>query len=317
MTQSLIPKTGWRAALAGRATLIAFVLFVLAVGGNPVAVRFSDRGLPPFWGAAFRFAAAAVIFWIVVLGRRVALPRGRALIGTVVYGAIAIGAAFAFLYWALVRVQPGLASVFLALVPLLTLFLAAALGQEGLNGWRLAGALVAVGGIVIIVGGGLGSALDIPTLLALLAGSVCLAEGAVVYKRLPQADPAATNAVALSTGAVLLAGLSLLAGEDWSLPASASTWAAFAYLVIVGSVVAFYLYLFVLARWPASTTAYGFVLMPMVSVAISAWLIGEVVTVSFVVGAAVVLVGLWVGAVRGSSRATAPAPVARVDCVTC
>ena len=317
MNRRLISKGGWRAALAGHATLIAFVLFVLAVGGNPVAVRFSDRGLPPFWGAAFRFSAAALIFWIVVLARRVTLPRGRALIGTVIYGAIAIGASFAFLYWALVRTQPGLASVFIAIVPLLTLFLAAAHGQEELSLWRLAGAVVAVGGIVIIVGGRLGGDLDVPALLALLAGSVFVAEGGVVFKLLPRADPAATNAVALSTGAVLLAGLSLLAGEKWSLPASASTWAAFGYLVAIGSVAMFYLYLFVLAHWPASTTAYGFVLMPMVSVALSAWLTGEAVTASFGVGIAVVMAGIWLGAVRGSSRAAAPAPVARVDCVTC
>ena len=317
MKHGLGLESGWRAALSGRATVIAFVLFVLSVGGNPVAVRFSDRGLPPFWGAAFRFAAAALIFWTVVLGRRVALPRGRALIGTVLYGAIAIGASFAFLYWALVRVQPGLASVFLAIVPLLTLFLAAAHGQEKLNWRRLAGALVAVVGIVIIVSGGLGKALDVAALLALLAGSACIAEGAVVFKLLPRTDPAATNAVALSTGAVLLAGLSLLAGEQWSLPASANTWAAFTYLIAIGSVGVFYLYLFVLARWPASSTAYGFVLAPVVSVAASAWLTREAVTASFSVGAAVVVVGIWLGAVWGSSRAPAAKRAPTVECATC
>ena len=310
------PTGGWRAFLAGRATVIAFFLFVLAVGGSPVAVRFSNGGLPPFWGAAFRFAVAALIFWIVVLVRRIAVPRGRALVGTVVYGAMAIGASFAFLYWALVRVQPGLASVFLALVPLLTLFLAAAHGQEGLNWWRLAGALVAAAGIAVIVGGGLGRTLDAPALLALLAGTVCIAEGAVVIKLLPRVDPAATNAVALLTGAVLLAGLSLLTGERWSLPASATTWAAFGYLIVISSVVGFYLYLYVLARWPASSTAYGFVLAPVVSVAVSAWLTGESVTASFGVGAAVVLVGVWLGAVKGSLRAAAAKRAAAVECAT-
>jgi len=317
MRRGLVSPSGWRAGLASRITVIAFVLFVLSVGGNPVAVRFSDRGLPPWWGAAFRFAAAALIFWIVVLGRRIALPRGRAMLGTMLYGAISIGAAFAFLYWALVRVQPGLASVFLAIVPLLTLFLAAAHRQEGLNMWKLAGALVAVVGMVIIVGGGLGRALDVPSLLALLAGAVCIAEGGVVFKLLPRADPAATNAVALSTGAGLLAGLSLLAGEKWSLPASAATWAAFSYLIVIGSVGLFYLYLFVLARWPASSVAYGFVLAPVISVAISAWLTREAVTATFGVGAAVVLGGVWVGAVMGSLRVIAAKRVATVECATC
>jgi len=317
MRRRFSAKGGWRAALSGRATLIAFFLFVLAAGSNPIAVRFSNFELPPFLGAASRFGAAALIFWIVVLGRRISVPTGRALAATVLYGVISVGASYAFLYWALVRIQPGLASVFLATVPLLTLFLAAAHRLEALSWRKLTGALVAVGGIVLIVDGGLGGIVDVPALLAMAAGAACLAEGGVVFKLLPQADAVATNAVATSTGAVLLAGLSLLAGEEWSLPASASTWAAFGYLVVVGSVVVFYLYLFVLARWPASTTAYGLVLLPVVSVAVSAWLTGEVVTASFAVGAAVVLAGVWVGAISGASRAIVSEPAAMAECVRC
>jgi len=56
-----------------------------------------------------------------------------------------------------------------------------------------------------------------------------------------------------------------------------------------------------------------FVLMPMVSIALSVWLTGEVVTVSFVLGAAVTLVGVWLGAISGSSRATAPQPTVALE----
>jgi len=302
VNRSLFSRGGLGAALSDRATLFAFVLFVLLGGSNAVAIRFSNLELPPFWGAAIRFTAAALIFWIIVLGRRIALPKGRALFGTLLYGVIAVGASYAFAYWALVRVQAGLASVFLAFVPLVTLFLAFAHGLETLSWRRLIGALVAVAGILTIVGGGLGTALPLPTVLALLAAVVCMSEGGVVFKLLPRGDPAATNAVALTTGALMLAGLSLLAGEKWSLPTAANTWAAFTYLVVIGSVMVFYLYLFVLARWPASTTAYGFVLLPVVSVAISAWLTGEVVTASFAMGTVVVLLGVWVSALRLTTR---------------
>ena len=48
----------------------------------------------------------------------------------------------------------------------------------------------------------------------------------------------------------------------------------FAYLVLIGSVVLFYLYLYVLARWTASATAYSFLLFPVVTVLIAAWLVG-------------------------------------------
>ena len=40
------------AAYATSCTRIAFVAFVILGGGNAVAVRFSNLGLPPFWGTA-------------------------------------------------------------------------------------------------------------------------------------------------------------------------------------------------------------------------------------------------------------------------
>ncbi len=305
------------ATLSGHATLIAFVLFVLLGGSNAVAIRFSNHELPPFWGATLRFALAALIFWAIVVARRIALPTGRALLGTLLYGAIAIGASYGFAYWSLVRVEAGRATVFLAFVPLLTLLLATAHGLERLSWRRVAGALIAVAGIVVVVGGGLGTDLTLPLLLALIAGVSCNAEGAVIFKLLPKGDPVATNAVAFTTGAAVLAGVSMLAGEKWSLPAAANTWAALTYLVVIGSVVVFYLYLFVLGRWPVSRAAYGFVLLPVAGVSISAWLTGEVVTVSFLLGALVVLLGVWLGAISRSPRAVPAEPAAVVECATC
>jgi drug/metabolite transporter (DMT)-like permease len=303
MSRSSFSKGGLGAARADRGTLIAFVLLVLVGGSNAVAVRFSNLELPPFWGAAIRFAAAALIFWIIVLVRRIALPKGRALIGALLYGLLAVGAAYAFLYWGLVRVQAGLTMVVLAFVPLMTLFLALAHGLETLR-WRgLIGALISIAGILLAVGGELGTAVPVASLLALVAAAACLAEGSVVFKLFPKSHPVATNALALTTGASLLFGISLVAGEEWNLPTGSNTWAAFSYLVLIGSVVLFYLYLYVLARWTASATAYSFLLFPVATVLIAAWLAGEVVTTSFVMGGALVLAGVGVGAIGGPSRA--------------
>jgi drug/metabolite transporter (DMT)-like permease len=303
MSRSDIPEGSPETARPDRNTLIAFVLMVVFAGGNPVAVRFSNSGLPPFWGAAIRFAAAALIFWIIVLVRRIALPRGRALMGALLYGLLAVGAAYAFLYWGLLRAPAGLAGAVLAFVPLMTLFFAWAHGLEMLR-WRgLIGALVATAGILVGVVGGFGSAVHVPSLLALVAGTACLTEAAVVFKLFPQSHPMATNALALTTGAPLLFVLSLLAGEQWTLPTTPNTWASFAYLVLIGSVVVFYLYLHVLARWTASATSYAFLLIPVATVVIAAWLAGEVITTSFVIGGALVLAGVWVGAIHSAPEA--------------
>ena len=283
------------ATLVDRSTLIAFVLLVIVGGSNAVAVRFSNVELPPFWGAATRFGAAALIFWLIVLIRRITIPRGKALGGALLYGLLAVGAAYAFLYWGLLRLQAGITKVVLAFVPLLTLLLAVVHGLEPFR-WRgLFGALVAISGIILGVFGGLGASVHVTSLLAVIAGGICIAEAAVVFKLFPKSHPVATNAVAVTAGALLLLGLSLVTSEEWTLPTSANTWAAFAYLVVIGSVLLFYLYLFVLGRWDASVTAYSFLLFPVATVIIASWLAGEVVTASFIVGGALVLAGVWLG----------------------
>jgi drug/metabolite transporter (DMT)-like permease len=307
---------GMVSALSGRATLLAFAVLVLVGGTNAVAIRFSNLELPPFWGAGSRYAAAALIFWAIVLVRRIALPKGRALVGALLYGLLGTGASFAFVYWALLRVQASQAIVVLALIPLITLFLAWAHGLEALSWRRVIGALVAIVGIFIVVGAGLGTSVPVLSLLALLAGSVCVAEGSVIVKLFPQGHPVATNAVALTAGSLLLIGLSLVTGEAWILPATTTTWAVFIYLVLFGSVLMFILYLTVLTRWTASATSYSFLLFPVVTVPLAALLAGEVITTTFVIGGALGLFGVWLGAISGSPPATAPNAVPVADKVS-
>jgi drug/metabolite transporter (DMT)-like permease len=210
--------------------------------------------------------------------------------------------AYAFLYWGLLRVPAGLGAPILALVPLMTLFFASLHRLEHLHWRSVAGALVATVGVVIGLSGGSGGAVRVPSVLALVAGTAFFAEGGVIVKLFPRSHPLVTNALAFTAGAPILFVLSRLASERWTLPTTTNSWAAFAYLVLIGSVVVFYLYLHVLSRWTASAASYSFLLIPVSTVVIAAWLLGEVVTTSFVVGAAVSLAGVWVG-MRSSPKA--------------
>jgi hypothetical protein len=93
--------------------------------------------------------------------------------------------------------------------------------------------------------------------------------------------PHATNAVALTIGASFFLGLSAIVGEVSHLPTTSDTWIAFIYLVIVATVRLYYLYLFVLRRWPATVTNdYSFLLFPTSTVVIAAWLLSESITSS-------------------------------------
>jgi drug/metabolite transporter (DMT)-like permease len=285
-----------------RRTLAAFLALVVIGGSNAVAVRFSNLELPPFWGAAARFTLAAAIFWAILLARRLAVPKGRALVGAVLYGALAVGAAYALLYWAILQIHASLFMVILSLGPLMTMFFAVAHRLEPFRWKALAGALVAVVGIAIGVGTELGRSIPVPSLVAAVAGAACMAEGSVIYKLFPGEKPLPTNAVAFTTGAAILLLVSRIAGETWFVPTEPRTIVAFVYLTVVGSVVLFYLYLLVLSRWTASATSYAFLLFPVATVVIASLVTNDHVTWQFLLGAAIALAGVWIGAVRGPAR---------------
>jgi drug/metabolite transporter (DMT)-like permease len=278
------------------ATVIAFLAVVVLGGSNAVAVRFSNFELPPFWGAAIRFAAAALIFWAAVLLRRIKIPKGRALYGALIYGALTIGIPYAFLYWALVYVPASLAIVLLTFGPLFTFLFAWAHGQESFRWRSLFGAIIAITGILIGLGAEIGSTVSLLALVAIVVAVAVSAEGTVLYKSYPSSDPLAVNSLALSTGAAILLVISLVAGETWSFPGNQATWIAYIYLVIFGSVLMFYSFLYVLDRWTASATSYTLLLIPVATFLVAAWLLDERITMRFLVGSGVVVFGVWLGA---------------------
>lgn len=247
-----------------RLTWLAFAILVLLGGGNGVAIRFSNRELAPFWGAALRFGIASLLLFGVLLIRRLEMPRGRALLGSLVFGALNFAASFGLVYWALVRVQAGRAQVILALVPLLTLLLAIAHRQERLHWSGVGGAILALLGVGTIFWSAAAHGGDAPagSIAALLAAAVCIAEAAVLIKSFPRVHPATLNAVAMAVGAAILLLISAIAQERWSVPSRPETWVALGFLSVIGSVIVFSLYLFILGRWPASTSSYSFVLSP-------------------------------------------------------
>lgn len=294
------------AASAGpdRATLLAFIGVVLFGGLNAIAVKASVAELAPFWSAGLRFVGAGVLLVGIVALTRRSFPRGRSLSGAVLYGVVGFAASFGFVYPALREVPAGTAIVFLAMVPLLTFGLAILHGQEQFHVQGLLGALIALGGVAIVVADQLTAAVPIVSMLFMFAGTLFIAESGIILKWVPRSDPFATNAVAMLAGAAVLLALSGLTGETWALPVQSSTLLAVGYLVVLGSIVMFGLYLFALRRWTASAMSYVTLLMPLVTVPLAAVLIAERVSPLFVAGAVVAVVGVYVGALRIRPRRT-------------
>jgi drug/metabolite transporter (DMT)-like permease len=129
MTAANAPTT----ALPERPLLLAFLLYVVVGGGASVAIRITYAELDPFWAATSRFALAALGFWGLVFYRKLPIPKGRALLGAVIFGTLTVGLAFLLIGWGLVKTPASLYQILMALVPLLTLFLSSAQGLEAIS----------------------------------------------------------------------------------------------------------------------------------------------------------------------------------------
>jgi drug/metabolite transporter (DMT)-like permease len=286
-----------------RATLAAFLASSVLAGGNAVAIRFSNRELDPLWGAGLRFLFAAVLLLGLMAAVRLAVPRGRALAGAVVFGLLQFGATYALAYYALVELHAGFGQILLALVPLMTVLLATVQRQERFRLIALGGALLALAGVIVMSGSALEGSLPLASVLAAVGSALCFAEAAVLVRWFPPVHPVTMNALGMTAGAVGLLVAAVVAGESLELPDSSTTWSAVAYLVTFGSIGVFLLYLFVLGRWAASRAAYTFVLIPIVAVILSAWLDDEPVGVGLLLGGALVLLGVYIGALRTPEEA--------------
>ena len=296
-----------------------YVMFAVTatLGGiNVLAVRISVGELAPFWAAGLRFSLAAVIFIVITLALRLPWPRGRLLFLTVVNGLLGISLFYALGYWALVRVNTATATVVLALVPLVTLLLAAAQRFERINRRAVAGSLLAVAGIAwMVIGPGEVTPAVLP-LLALLGATVCVGESVIVSKMISANHPAITNAVSLTVGALTLLGMSALTGEQWALPRQTEVVWSLVYLVTLGSVGVFALVLLVVRRLTASATSYMFVLFPLVAIVVGPWLVDEPVSAAGAAGAVLVMIGVWLGALSpGSRRSRRVRPAERTTAV--
>jgi len=294
-------------ALPERSVLIAFFFFILVVGGASVAIRMTYAELAPFWAGTSRFALAALAFWVLVFFRKLPVPKGRALLGALLFGILTVGLAFILIGWGLVATPASRYQILMAMVPLLTVFLASLHGIETITKRGVFGSLLAVAGIAFTVGGASTSNVSLPHVAAIIIAAVFISEGGVLIKKFPPNPPVMTNAIGMTVGAIILGLASLVSGEAWNIPTQTSTWLAFIYLVVFVTVVAFLLYMFVLGKWSASGTSYGFVMVPLVTIVVASTLAGEEITLNFLIGAGLVLAGVLVGALLPSK--TKPAPV--------
>jgi drug/metabolite transporter (DMT)-like permease len=276
------------------------VLVTLLWGNSFIAVKVIVQYVSPLELVTVRFVPVALIFAALLLP-----TRGRqvwALVRTDGWRLALLGLTGAVLYnvflgWGETRVAAGTASLIIALNPTFVYTLSILfLGEQFL--WRrVLGLVVAFAGVFIIIRWGSGRPLALDdvgyaflVMLAPANWAIYTVSGKSVVARHP---PLLVVGVAM-----IFAGLFSLAFVRPSLIAQlpalpASFWWAVLFLAVPCTVFAFVVWFSALERMPAGRVA-GFVyLVPMFAVIFSRWLLDEPITPALLLGAAILIAGVY------------------------
>ncbi len=283
-------------------TYAAFLGAVLIGGTNFIAVTFSNRELPPLFGAALRFSIAALIFYLLTRVRGLPALRRGAFLGAVLYGLFGFGFSYAGLYYALVGLSAGTVSIVMAAAPLVTLLMATLIGQEKLTIQGVIGGLLTVAGIGFLSLGSIGGDLSLVYLLSAFVGVVSASASSVVARSYRHVHPQSMNAVGMAAGAALLWVGSILMGEAWFVPVEEASWLALGWLVLLGSVGLFQLFLYIVNRWSASAATFAISAMPVIAAGLGALVLDQPITIEIVAGGLLVIAAVYIGAIRRSGQ---------------
>lgn len=262
---------------------IALATVYVVWGSTYLAIAVADRTLPPLLMLAVRFGlAGAILFgWSAWRGdiKRAKLGR-REWTAAAIVGALLLFVETGAVAWAEQRVASGLTALLVASVPLFTALLDRTVFGVRLSLGALAGIAIGLLGVALLVG----PSADIDPLGAavILVGAFAWAAGSA-YARvapLPSASALSTS-MQMLCGAALLAVAGVARGELSQVhpsAVSAESLAAFAYLIVIGSIGAYTAYSWLLQSRMSSVvvSTYAYV-NPAIAVVLGWLFAGEAV----------------------------------------
>jgi drug/metabolite transporter (DMT)-like permease len=289
--------------LKASASLSALIALMIAGWtGNYIAGKISLQAFPPVLLYGLRISMAGVLilpaYWWERRQRTARSWTLRDVPQLVILGLFGVALNQFLFVLGLSRTSVAHSSIFANTTPILILLLACARGLERLTGWKLAGVMVALTGVVSL------RTLDTgPQGEAKLSGDFITFCGALAFSIFtvlgkPQArryGTIAVNTFAYAGGALLLAPVTLWqsAGFDFrAVPFSA--WAAVFYMALLPSVICYLIYYHALAHMEASHLAAFSYLQPLLATVFGVFILHERVTLALVVSGLVIFGGVCV-----------------------
>lgn len=285
--------------------LIALATVYLIWGSTYLAIRFGVEITPPYLFASVRFVAAGLLLLAYALATGAKLPRTRADWKVIIITAVLLlVGANGLVTWS----EQWVASNQAALMVATSALWIAGFGTLGAQGEKLSwltwvGLLSGFFGVAVLMGEGLlHKSAPTGAYVALAISPILWAAGSIYGRRNPQqCAPLMTAALQMLIAGVLMGGIGLAGGEQERWRWTTQSWAAWAYLTVFGSCIAYGAYYWLVHNvTPAllGTVAY---VNPAIAVLLGAWLGAEHLSSTQLIGTAVILSGV-IAVTLGSRR---------------
>lgn len=275
-------------------------ILYLVWGSTYLAQRVAVASIPPLSMAALRFLASGALLYVGLRAAGAPPPTARAWRAAALTAVPLLVTGMGTAATALTRVPSGLAALMFGAVPLWTALFDRLRGGR-LRGLEGVGLALGFAGVALVASRGALRAEPVGALLAAFAAA-SYALGCVATRHARLAPGVMGTASQMLAGGAMLAVAGAARGEPPTLPSARAVW-AMAYLVLVGSVVAYSAFGWLLRNTrPALATSYAYV-NPIVALALGSALGGERFAPADYAGLALVLsaVGLvaWAQRARG------------------
>lgn len=265
-------------------------------GSTYLAIRVVDETMPPLLSSGVRFAVAGAIVYafLLVRGGRDAVRVTRTqLVSCALIGSLLVASGSGLVMVGELHVPSGVAALIIASVPLWVV-LYRRLGGERIANGTLAGVAVGFAGVaLLLLPGGSGGHVQLVSLLVVCGAAPCWALGSYLSGRRPLPDnPFLSTAWQMMLGGVTSLVAGAARGELGHVHLdtfSGRSLTGFAYLIVVGSLIAFTAYVWVLQHAPVSKVATYAYVNPVIAIFLGWAILSEHVTATILIGATIVV----------------------------
>jgi drug/metabolite transporter (DMT)-like permease len=297
-TKGASPKLNWRPQ-TGWGVPLAWLTLCVVWSSTWLVIKIGLRDLPPISYAGIRFLVAIIVLFAVSAGRVGLLPRrGFDYLLLAFTGVLMFAVNYGLLFWGELHVSSGLAAVLQATIPIFgMLFAHLMLPEEPLQLPKLLGARLAVGGVAIICERLLGFSglMALWGGLGIILGAASAAFSNVLLKaRSIQLAPAMIAAWQMIFGAAPLLVIGVMVeGNPLKFHWSAVSIFCLLYLAVIGSALTFLLLYWLLPRMTVARLQTISLITPPGAVALGWAVGGEIFSPWSLLGACLVLAGVW------------------------